>query len=108
MGNGEFILNELDFEKQIEGMDSDSLLRFVARQSYQIKLLAEQHNKILNSEGGICDRMKDTERKQRDNRALIVALWVVVASVASALIYLFLNHMSSAKDALLGMLHNFI
>ena len=50
---GRKILNELEFEKEIEGMDDRTLLEFVARQQYSMsKQCPLQDNRINNLEKG--------------------------------------------------------
>ena len=64
MPNGNYVTNELDFEKLISGMGDRTLLEFVARQNYatsiqlgkhsnRITMLENQSKKISGVVGGI-------------------------------------------------------
>ena len=49
--NGQFMLNEMDFEQQIRNMKDRELLEFVARQTYGVYILAgENRNRIKGLE----------------------------------------------------------
>ena len=49
MPNGKYILNELDFEKRIDGMADRQLLEFVARQNYETCIRCGDHNNRLKT-----------------------------------------------------------
>ena len=44
MPNGNYVINELDFEKRMSGMGDRTLLEFVARQNYETCLRCEKHD----------------------------------------------------------------
>ena len=51
MPNGNYVNQELDFEKLISGMNDHDLLKFVARQNYDTCIRCEKHNaRITNLE----------------------------------------------------------
>lgn len=49
MPNGNYVNQELDFEKRISGMADRTLLEFVARQNYNTSIHLEKHNKRIVS-----------------------------------------------------------
>jgi ribosomal protein L6P/L9E len=44
MPNGNYVNNELEFEKQIASLQDRALLEFVARQNYETCIRCEKHN----------------------------------------------------------------
>ena len=62
--NGRYVLNDLEFEKQIKEMSGRQLLEFTARQTYDVSILARSNEgrvvklenrdrKIFGATGGI-------------------------------------------------------
>jgi hypothetical protein len=49
MPNGNYVNQELEFEKQIAGMGERALLEFVARQNYETCIRCDKHNQRITA-----------------------------------------------------------
>jgi hypothetical protein len=95
MSDSEEMLNEMEFEKRIKVKPDRELMEFVAREVYKVSI---GQNKICgdiygNGKEGLCLKVNRTEKTGKDNRSLIIAMWIVDASIIGTLIAMFVTHM---------------
>ena len=95
MPNGKFILDELSFEQQITEMNERQLLEYVARQGYKSNILCQTMSSIIfgtDEDDGLVSRMTTTEKKQKDNRSLILVSLTLLGTIGGSLLALLINH----------------
>ena len=101
------INDSAEFENEIKTMGDRQLAEWSARELYKMNTICttvQQHNVLLHGdpekEGdlGLAGRIDRTERKQKDNRSLIVAMWAVLAGLVASVMTLFFRHVDQSQD----------
>jgi hypothetical protein len=97
MANHTDLIYELEFEQQIQKMNDRELLEFLARKSYETSITCSAIRADVYGNGklGLVTRMDRTERKQKDNRRLIISTIAVNGVVLSTLLTLVLTRIIS-------------
>jgi len=90
------LLDEMQFGKNLKGMSDREVIEFCTNEVYKVNsLLHKIENTVYgtNTVNGLKQHIDSAEKKQKDNRKLIIAMWSFNGLILMSLIGLFITRL---------------